>query len=180
MTQLSIANIKNAFRTIAADLDATQGDDEARLAYVDKQEQTLHVATFGVDDAWELGEALYRAARELELPVALDIRLGLQRAFHAVTPGAKRDNDDWADRKGNVVLSYNRSSLYVGTAFRRDGDDFDVASRRCRAEYAAFGGAFPITLTTGLVVGVVEVSGLADHHDHALATAALAEFLNRR
>lgn len=180
MTTLSVDNIIATYKENKAAFDANEGKDSARLDFLTKQEKDLRVTNFGVDEAWELGSAIYQTAHRLELPVAIDIRLGMQRAFHAAIAGSARDNDDWANRKENTVMAYGHSSFYVGTLYHHQGDDFDLAARRNRMDYVPDGGAFPVMLTSGLVIGVVAASGLPSAYDHSLVTAALKEFITRR
>lgn len=148
-----------------------QTDAQAFLAILLEQERTIQFESFDHSDAWSLGCDLVRLATERELPVAIAIALGDQRAFHAGLAGASADNDDWLERKFRVVRRFGHSSLAVGTDFRSRGKNFDVDSR-LSGEYAAHGGAFPI-LVRGSMVGIAGVSGLPQRDDHALVVEAL-------
>ncbi|MEV0849475.1 heme-degrading domain-containing protein [Streptomyces sp. NPDC049954] len=141
------------------------------------QQRRLTLPTFTYDDAWELGVLLVRLAREREAPVAIGIRRGPQRVFHAALPGSSADNDAWLERKRRVVERYGESSLLVGARFRAKGSTFEQSSRLDPDRYAAHGGAFPL-LVAGVagVVGTVAVSGLPQTEDHALVVAALEHF----
>lgn len=181
MATISTDRIIATYKEYTAAFDANEGKDVERLAYIAEQEATLRVSGFSLDGAWELGSAIHAVAHELKLPVAIDIRLGEQRAFHAAIAGAARDNDDWANRKENTVLAYAHSTLYVGTDYHHNGiDDFNAAARRPAGDYAPDGGAFPLLLTSGLPIGVVAASGLPSAYDHSLVTAALREFIATR
>lgn len=147
-------------------------DAQAFLALLLEQERTIQFDSFGHSDAWTLGCDLVRLATERELPVAIAIALGDQRAFHAGLAGASADNDDWLERKFRVVRRFGHSSLAVGTDFLSRGKNFEVDSRLSATHYAAHGGAFPI-LVRGSMVGIAGVSGLPQRDDHALVVEAL-------
>jgi uncharacterized protein (UPF0303 family) len=137
----------------------------------------LRFADFSVEDAWRLGSAMRAVAAAELLPIVIGIRLGEQRVFHAALPGSSADNDDWLERKTRVVLRYAQASLAVGETFRERGKDFDADSRRSVAEFAAHGGAVPLQLLSGTVIGAVGVSGLPQQDDHAFVVRMLREFL---
>lgn len=143
------------------------------------EESELRFATFTRQHAWELGSLLREAALTRSLPIAIGIVLGEQRVFHTALDGSSADNDEWLARKMAVVRRYGRSSLGVGEQFRVGGKDFDADSRLDTARFAAHGGAFPIALTGGELVGVVGVSGLPQREDHALVVEQLRAYLSR-
>ena len=151
-------------------------DDLAQLQTLLEQERTLQFDTFSHDDAWMLGTRLRTLAAEQALPVAIAIKLGDQRVFHAGLAGASADNDGWLERKFAVVRRYGHSSLAVGVEFRSRGVDFDVDSRLDPTRFAAHGGAFPL-FVRGSIVGMVGVSGLPQLDDHALVIEALGAHL---
>jgi uncharacterized protein (UPF0303 family) len=144
------------------------------------EEAELRVASFGKDDAWQLGCQMRAAAAAQGLPIAIGIVLGGQRVFHAALEGSSADNDGWLARKTAVALRYGRSSLGVGEQFRMRGKDFDRDSRLDAEHYAAHGGVFPLMLTSGALLGAVGVSGLAQKDDHAFVVGQLREFLARQ
>ena len=141
------------------------------------QERRLTFDRFDHQTSWELGTQLRSAALVAELPVAVEIRRGSQRLFHAGLPGSSADNDGWLARKAAVVERYGHSSYYVGCLFRADGGDFDRDSRLDTAVFAAHGGAFPIVLAGTGCVGSVAVSGLPQVEDHRFVVEQLERFL---
>ncbi|MFF2845557.1 heme-degrading domain-containing protein [Streptomyces sp. NPDC058001] len=149
---------------------------EELIEQLESQESHLVLARFSYEDAWALGSLLVTMARDRNAPVAIDIRRGGQQLFHAALPGSTPDNDAWIDRKRRVVERYGSSSYLVGTRFRAKGTTFEDASRLDPNEYAAHGGAFPLTVEGAGVVGTVTVSGLPQADDHAMVVAALEEF----
>ena len=143
-----------------------------------EQERDIQFESFDHDDAWAVGSMLRGWASEQNLPVAIAIMLGEQRAFHAGLPGSSADNDWWLGRKFRVVNHFGHSSLAVGTDFKARGLTFETDSGLDFEQYAAHGGAFPL-IVGGSIVGVVGVSGLAQREDHALVVKALTAHRDR-
>jgi uncharacterized protein (UPF0303 family) len=152
--------------------------DELLISLLE-QEDALLFPFFDYDVAWRLGSALYEAAHQQELPIAITIRRGPQRVFHAALIGSSANNDTWLDRKCAVVELFGHSSYYVGCLSRAEGDgDFNVVHRLDPERYAAHGGAFPILLDKTGCVGVVAVSGLPQEDDHRFVVEQLVAFLD--
>ena len=147
-------------------------DDDALLAQVHAEEQELQFPRFDHAAAWALGQWLVATATERQLPIAVSIRFGRQRVFHAALPGSSADNDGWLDRKYRSVEYFGTASLAVGASFRKKGRDFATSSGLDPSRYCDSGGAFPL-LVGGMLAGVVGVSGLTQLEDHALVVEAL-------
>jgi uncharacterized protein (UPF0303 family) len=143
------------------------------VAELAAQEADLRWRHFDEDDAWRLGTTLREVARDRELPVAIEIRRGDQHLFHAALPGSAPDNDVWLARKARVVARFHHSSLYVGQLCRDAGRTIEEMFLVPEGEYAAHGGAFPVTVRGVGVVGSVAVSGLPQLDDHALVIEVL-------
>lgn len=141
------------------------------------EEEELRWPAFGEDDAWRLGAALVDRGRRASLPVAIDIGRPEQTLFHAALPGSTPDNDQWLRRKSRVVHRFHHSSLHVGQLCRDAGRTIEDMFLVPEREYAAHGGAFPITVRGTGVVAVVAVSGLPQLEDHALVVQTLREVL---
>jgi uncharacterized protein (UPF0303 family) len=142
------------------------------------QERELRWASFDEDDAWRLGATLAEHARGLDLPVAVDVRRGDHHLFHAALPGSSPDNDAWLVRKARVVARFHKSSLHVGQLCRDAGRSLEEMFLVPGTDYAAHGGAFPITVTGIGVIGCVAVSGLPQLEDHALVVEVLRAVLS--
>jgi uncharacterized protein (UPF0303 family) len=153
--------------------------DEAwpSVAELAAQERELWWHHFDEDDAWRLGTALVEHARGRQLPVAIDIRRGDQQLFHAGLPGSSPDNDAWLTRKARVVARFHHSSLHVGRLCRDAGRTLEEMFLVPESEFAAHGGAFPITVEGVGVIGSVAVSGLPQLEDHALVVTVLRTVL---
>jgi uncharacterized protein (UPF0303 family) len=141
------------------------------------QQHELQWAHFREDDAWQLGAALVATARERSLPVAIDISRGGQQLFHAALAGTSADNDSWLLRKRRVVERFSLSSLHVGQICRDAGQSLEQVFAVSEREFAAHGGAFPLTVASAGVIGCVAVSGLPQLEDHALVVEVLRAVL---
>lgn len=142
------------------------------------QELELQFDRFSNEDALRLGMRLVEKAQAQGKSITVDICRNGQQLFHAALPGTSADNDAWIRRKNNVVNRYGHSSLFVGTQFRAKGTTFEQSSRLDPDQYAAHGGAFPVSVREVGVIGTVTVSGLPQAEDHAFVVAVLREFLN--
>jgi uncharacterized protein (UPF0303 family) len=152
--------------------------DRDLLAALLEEEERLIFSSFDYATAWQLGSAMRQAALEGDLPLALSIRRGGQRLFHAALPGSSGNNDAWLERKCAVVDLFGHSSYYVGCQSRADGhDDFNVAQHLDPEGFAAHGGAFPLLLRGSGCVGTIAVSGLPELDDHRFVVAQLERFL---
>ena len=154
--------------------------DTPSLEELERQERELQFDRFDFDTAWRLGLALVEAGRARDLPIAIDIRRNGQQLFHAALPGSAPDNDAWIVRKTRVVDRFGMASFHVGERARQEGTTFEEQMRLPPDEYAAHGGAFPITVRGVGVVGTVAVSGLPQLEDHELVVAVLTEVLGTR
>jgi uncharacterized protein (UPF0303 family) len=155
-------------------------DNSAKLiAELEAQEERLVFDRFDNSDAWRLGSAMVEAATERELPITIDIRRHGHQLFHAALPGTTPDNDEWINRKVNVVNRFAAASYLVGRRLAARGADLDEALGVDPRLFAAHGGAFPIRIRNVGVVGTATVSGLPQADDHAFVTELIAAFLAR-
>ena len=148
------------------------------VAELAQQERDLRWERFDENDAWRLGAALVEHARARALPVSIDITRADHQLFHAALPGTSPDNDAWLRRKARVVARFHRSSLHVGQLCRDADRTLAQMFLVPETEYAAHGGAFPVTVAGVGVIGSVAVSGLPQVQDHELVVDVLREVLN--
>ena len=141
------------------------------------QEEELRWRRFDEDEAWRLGVALREVAHARRAPVAVEVVRGDQQLFHAALAGSSPDNDAWLTRKARTVRRFHLSSLHVGQVCRDAGRTLEEQFLLPSSEYAAHGGAFPITVVGVGVVGSVAVSGLPQLEDHALVVEVLRAVL---
>jgi uncharacterized protein (UPF0303 family) len=141
------------------------------------QERLLHWPRFDSDLAWKLGSLLRDWAMERKAPIVIDVRRFGQPLFYAAIEGSTPDNADWARRKNNTVARFHRStyglSLMLQSQKTTLADKFGLPL----AEYAAHGGAFPITVLGTGVIGSVTISGLPQREDHELVVKAICSQL---
>jgi uncharacterized protein (UPF0303 family) len=166
--------------SLMAENDAVIDDEDltALIGRLEEQERRLTFPRFDNADAWGLGCLLVDLATSRDLPIAVDIRRGLQQLFHAALPGSTADNDAWIARKVRVVERYGSSSYLVGRRLKAKGQELDVGMGVDPALFAAHGGAFPVRVLHVGVVGVVTVSGLPQADDHALVVEAVEVHLS--
>lgn len=147
------------------------------LATLTQQEQDLQFTAFSSDTALALGLKLVELARAREKVITVNITINGKVLFHHAMQGAAAEQADWIRRKNNVVARFGRSSFYVGIDHKQRGVAFEQIPFLPPQDYAANGGAFPITLRGTGIIGTVCVSGLRQAEDHALAVEALRALL---
>lgn len=136
----------------------------------------LILRKFNEDTALTLGQILVTLAQAENLPVVINIRTADRTLFHAALPGSAPLNDNWARRKSNVALMFQKSSLLVGTLMREKGSSL-ANDGLPDADYADHGGAVPIRVKGVGMVAVATVSGLPQRDDHALVVRGLEALL---
>ena len=152
-------------------------DSTELIAQLEEQERRLVFRRFTNGDAWAIGSRLVSVATERKLAVTIDIRRNGQQLFHAALDGTAPDNDMWVSRKINVVNRYGSSSLLVGRRLDAAGVVLGPEGGVDLIDFAAHGGAFPVTIENVGVVGAIAVSGLPSVDDHALVVEIIEEFL---
>lgn len=146
------------------------------VATLSALEARLILPRFDEDTALNLGTLLIGLARAENLPVVINIRTADRTLFHAALPGSAPLNDNWARRKSNVALMFQKSSLLVGTMMREKKSSL-ANDGLSEADYADHGGAVPIRVQGVGMVAVVTVSGLPQLEDHALVVRAVEMLL---
>ena len=141
------------------------------------EEQELQFTGFNEDTAWQLGHQLVELARSRNLPVTIDIMLGIHQLFHASLPGTSADNDEWVKRKVRLVYRFGHSSFYMGQLLKSKGKTIEQSYLLSESEYAPHGGCFPIVVKGTGMVGTVTVSGLPQEEDHKLVVEAIRLYL---
>jgi len=152
-------------------------DFRADLKVLAHQETTLIFEHFNEAAAWRIGTRLREHATRNALPIAIDIRLFDRQLFFATLPGATANNQNWVRRKSNVVRHFLRSSYRIAHELALNSTDITTCHGIPTTDYAAAGGAFPITVRNTGVIGSITVSGLPDRLDHQLVVNALCEDL---
>lgn len=148
-------------------------------ALVKHQEAQLLLPSWDDNDAWALGVWLRARAANAQLPLVIDVRRFDRPLFYAALPGSTPDNLEWVRRKAKTVARFHRSSYGMGLDLASQGKTLAEKYDLDPAEYAAHGGAFPLSVKHAGVIGSVTVSGLPQRADHMLVVRALCAFLNR-
>jgi uncharacterized protein (UPF0303 family) len=148
---------------------------EQDLATIAKQEQQLRFERFEEEDAWKLGSRLREVAAAGKHPLVIDIRRFGHPLFYCALPGSVPDNAEWVRRKSNVVARFYRSSYGLGLELQHKNSTLESKFGLLLTDFAAHGGAFPITLAGVGVIGSAAVSGLPQRVDHELVVEAIAE-----
>jgi uncharacterized protein (UPF0303 family) len=141
------------------------------------QERTLVLPDFDEDAAYALGNAIRAKCAAVGAPIVIDIRSPARRLFFAALAGSAADNEDWARRKGNVVLRRHESSMLAAEILMSEGrSQWRDAALEVK-DFALHGGGFPVRVRGVGVVASVAVSGLPSHEDHDVIVRTLAEYL---
>ena len=143
------------------------------------QEQALRFASFSEDDAWTLGSQMRQAAAARKLPLVIDIRIAGRKLFYTALPGTTPDNEDWVQRKINVVMRLHKSSYRAGRELLQNNKVLDESQGVLPIDYAAHGGCFPIHITGVGVVGTITVSGVPQRDDHGFVVEQIALYLGQ-
>jgi uncharacterized protein (UPF0303 family) len=143
------------------------------------QESRLALPSCSDADALAIGRWLLDTAEARSLPVAIEVwRVG-RLVFRAARPGTNAHNDLYLAGKRRVVEHFGHSSFHERRRHEAAGTTFEAATSLRFPEYAPHGGGFPLIVEGTGPVGVVLVSGLPQHEDHALIVEALEAFLAR-
>jgi uncharacterized protein (UPF0303 family) len=141
-----------------------------------QQEKALQLSSFSEADAWALGSAMREMAAVRNLPLVMDIRIGIRPLFYVAMPGTTPENPDWVRRKFNTVYRFEGSSYRIALEYKAKGNAFDQSRGIDPMTYANAGGGFPLRVG-GNVVGAVSVSGIPQRDDHNFVVENLAAFL---
>jgi uncharacterized protein (UPF0303 family) len=151
---------------------------ETDVTQLTKQEEILRFKKCDEADAWALGTILREIAERKNLPMVIDIRIGIRPLFYVAMPGTTPENPDWVRRKVNTVYRFQKSSYRVGREYDLRGVKFDASRGIDPLEYANAGGSFPIHIIGTGVVGAVTVSGIPQREDHNFVTEGIARHLD--
>jgi uncharacterized protein (UPF0303 family) len=150
---------------------------EQQLAECERHQALLRFPDFSASDAWTLGNALYHEAGRQGVALAIEIRVNQVCLFSALMPGATAENVDWVRRKRNLVDFLGISSWAAGLMLQSRGTTLAQRYGLDLRDYAAFGGSFPLYLTSGCQIGTVTVSGAPQRDDHYLVLEMLQRIL---
>jgi len=138
------------------------------------QETELQFEQFNHDTAWQLGCTLKNLAENINAQLAIEVYAFNQTLFSYAMAGTQLDNQHWIARKRQSVLRFGHSSYYLGQYNKSKNREFEQQLHINAHDYCAHGGAFPLRIKNGGLIGVVTVSGLPQAADHQLVVDALS------
>ena len=144
------------------------------------EEGALQLPSLTNLDAIEIGEIATQIAKEKNLPIAIEIRVGDRIVYHASLPGSKPENDWWIARKSRVVQLTHHSTMYERVKAEEDGFDWHATHGVADETHAIHGGGLPLIVREEGFQGILIISGLPQVQDHLLGVEVLTEFLARR
>lgn len=125
-----------------------------------EQEEALRFSSLSYADCYSLGvivRDLYAKAA-YTAPIVIDITLNGHQVFHLAYDGSSPDNDAFIKRKYATVQRFRMSSMRMGLMMAQQGTTMPAKYDVPAEEYGAFGGGFPIKLTSGIQIGVFCIS----------------------
>ena len=131
------------------------------------EEERYQFSNFSHKDAWELGHDLVEACGEMEGPLAVEVEINHVVVFRYYPDGTGKYHEQWLQRKRNTVNTTEKSTLRVCCELETANETLEKDWLLSPMDYAACGGAFPIRLRGGSMIGVAAVSGLPHLRDYA-------------
>ena len=125
---------------------------EKMLCEVIEQERRLRFSKLDLDTIYAVCDEAWRQLSDMGAACYIRATVGGCVVYARCMPGASRNNEEWARRKGALCERYWRSSLHTVLA---------------------------MILESGICVGSITVSGLSGEEDHAVVVAALGKVLGR-
>ena len=141
-----------------------------------QDEQTYQFASFSHADAWELGHDLVAACAKMPGPLAVQIEINHVIVFRYFPDGTGKYHEQWLRRKLNTVNTVEKSSLRVFYELEQNHETLEEDWLLSKQDYADCGGAFPIRIRNGSVIGVAAVSGLPHLQDNAALMEGIRTF----
>ena len=143
------------------------------------EEQILKLPSLSNNDAIEIGQIAVTLGSHRKLPIAIEARIGDWVVFHASLEGSKPENDWWINRKVEVVVLNQHSTMFERVSAEERGVDWHKENGVTDETHAIHGGAIPLITAEGFK-GILIISGLPQVEDHLLAVEVLTEFLARK
>lgn len=140
------------------------------------EESQLSFPSFNNKTAWKLGSLIRAKAIERDASIAIEIKVNDCVLFYTSLPGTTIDNEDWIQRKSNLVHKYGHSSWFIKRKYELRNQDFFESTQLSVQEYAPYGGSYPLYIAD-ILIGSVTVSGLPQVEDHKLVIECIREML---
>ena len=145
-----------------------------------EQEAKYQFDSISHEDVWRLGHILVELGNAQEKPVAVEVQVNGLTMFSFYPDGTSPYYQYVLKKKHTTVNLMNKSSLRFWAENQISGLDPEKDMFLDGTKMQFRGGAFPIRLKGGCVVGSIAVSGMAHTDDHALIIAALDKFFNEK
>jgi uncharacterized protein (UPF0303 family) len=143
------------------------------------EEKKLTLESLSINDALEIGEIAKSLGNMKSLPIAIEVRIGSWIIYHASLLGSTIENQDWINRKANVVLLKKHSTLFERVRAEEQGINWYIENNLSETLYAIHGGGLPLITKNYGFQGVLLISGLPHVQDHFFGVEVLNKFLNR-
>ncbi len=149
------------------------------IAQIAQQERELQLPAFDLSIAWQLGSLAHSLAEERNYAIAIEIRRAGKTVFLVARNGTVPSQLDWLRRKANTCEWFGRSSYSTWLNLQQKQQTLSSRHALPDRDYAADGGAFPISVADTGAVGVLIISGLDQRADHELAVEVLSRHLGK-
>lgn len=158
-------------------MDLVMEEYDKKLAELEVQHNSLQFDDFTNKTALDIGFYLIKKAQEGNKSITVDIAIGPQQLFHCALEGTTNDNDNWVIRKNRVTNKFHKSSYYISVLLKSKNITIEEEYGLSSADYAPFGGSYPVFVTGKGLAGTITVSGLLDHEDHEMVVDAIEWYL---
>lgn len=144
-----------------------------------QQEEMLQFEHFNSHDVWELGKLMVEEIYRQNIDLTINIRqLNGRVLFHFASEKTALINQNWINRKFNMVSFMERSSLAATVTSKIKGEDVAIHGLS-EKDYVFCGGGFPVRIKGSGIVAVILVSNLPHVKDHAFMVNCLAKYLGK-
>lgn len=139
------------------------------------EESSTALPFFSINQVDQLANIVKAVAKDGYSKICVQITVnGRELYFHAGT-NTTNENNDWVQRKYNVVKTFDHSSLYLKALWEHDPDAFYASYGYSKRDFAIVGGALPIIVSNVGIIGIIVISGLTDEEDHQVGIQSLKE-----
>lgn len=130
-------------------------------------DESIELSSFTNKDAYELGSFIARKAIKKQYSIVVRIERNSQTIFQYANDKTSINNEEWIEKKMNVVKRFNHSSAFIDFKLQAQGVTFEKRYGDSQ-DYAPTPGAMPIRVKNVGVVAYIGVSGLDSNSDHQL------------
>ena len=133
----------------------------------------IELEAFSNFTALNMGNAIVTYARNQDKNIAVKIQRLHQTIFLYIADNLPKDKHKWLNRKANVAIHFEESSLDVKNALQNQNMTLHETFALSPKKYLAKGGAIPVFVKNAGLVAIITVSGLSDVEDHQIIIDAL-------